>query len=412
MRVLGRAFLAAGVAAAVISAAPGAASAVQVVSRAPNGQPGNAGSLFPLVSGDGRFVVYSSTASDLVAGDRNGDSDVFWRNLRSGRTLRVSTAPGGRQAAGDSYPLAISPHGRYVTFWSDASNLVAGDGNGTWDVFVRDMRTGRVRLVDRNSRGAEANLGAWAGAVVDSGRLAVFQSWSSNLAHTGGYSQIFMRDLATGRTWAISRAADGALGNNESELEAVSPDGRFTVYRTLASNLAAGDTNGAMDVLVYDRVSGRTTRVDVSSAGAQAPAGATGAAAISDDGSLVVFESLSRGLAAGAPGGLFAHDMRSGRTWRLDASTGAFALAGDGSAVVVSTVVGSGGGLAQIAVASGWRTPLPVASADGQLLQPSLSTAGTALSFFSTGTDLPAGMAGGLGQVYAMHLHAASQRSR
>ncbi len=405
---MGRAFLAAGVAAAVISAAPAAASAVQVVSRAPGGQPGNGGSLFPLVSGDGRFVAYSSTASDLVSRDPNGDSDVFLRNLRSGRTLQVSGAPGGRPPNGDSYPLGISPHGRYVSFWSDASNLVAADRNGTWDVFVRDTRTGRIRLVDRNNGGVVANQGAWAGTVVDSGRLAVFQSWSPSLAHTGGFSQIFIRDLATGHTWAISRAAGGALGNNESELEAVSPDGRFVVYRTLASNLVAGDTNGTMDALVYDRASGRTTRADVSSAGAQAPAGATGAAAISDDGRLVVFESLSRGLVPGAAGGLYAHDMRSGRTWRLDPTTGAFALAGDGSAVVVSTAIGNGGGLAQIGVASGLRTALPVASADGRLLQPSLSTAGTVLSFFSTATDLPAGAAGGLGQVYALRFSAGS----
>src|SRR5581483_8707095 len=154
-----------------------------------------------------------------------GDSDVFLRNLASGRTVRVSAAPGGGQANGDSYPLAVSPHGRYVTFWSDASNLVAGDRNGTWDVFVRDMRTGRVQLVDRNTAGAVANQGAWAGAVVDSGRLAVFQSWSSSLAHSGGMSQIFVRNLVTGHTWAISRSPAGALGDSESELEAVSPDG-------------------------------------------------------------------------------------------------------------------------------------------------------------------------------------------
>ena len=84
---------------------PAAASAVQVVSRTPAGAPGNGGSLFPLMSGDGRFVAYSSTASNLVAGDRNGDSDVFLRNLASRRTVRVSAAPGGGQANGDSYPL-------------------------------------------------------------------------------------------------------------------------------------------------------------------------------------------------------------------------------------------------------------------------------------------------------------------
>jgi Tol biopolymer transport system component len=215
-----------------------------------------------------------------------------------------------------------------------------------------------------------------------------------------------VRNLATGRTWAICRSAAGGLGDNESELEAVSPDGRFIVYRTLADNLVAGDTNRAMDVLVYDRATGRTTRVDVSSAGAQAPAGASGPAAISDDGRVVAFQSTSSGLVPGLTGGLFARDMRSRRTWRLDPTTGAFALAGDGASVVLSTSVAGGGGLTRISVAGGRRTVLPLSSATGLLLQPSLSSSGSALAFFSTATDLPAGPAGSLGQVYAARLPA------
>jgi hypothetical protein len=232
----------------------------------------------------------------------------------------------------------------------------------------------------------------------------VFQSWSSSLAHTGGMSQIFVRNLVTGHTWAISRSPAGALGDNESELEAASPDGRFIVYRTLADNLVPGDTNGAMDVLVYDRATGRTTRVDVSSGGAQAPAGASGPAAIADDGRVAVFESLSGGLVAGARGGLFAHDLRTGRTWRLDPTTGAFALAGDGAGAVISTSAAAGGGLTWIAVGNGAHAPLPLSSATGRLLEPALSDSGSALAFFSTATDLSAGPAGALGQVYAFTL--------
>jgi hypothetical protein len=235
--------IAAVVGVAAAAAAPAQAAVPQVVSRSATGAIGDAGSLFPRVSADGRRVAFSSTASNLVPGDRNGESDVFLRDLTTRRIVRVSGALGGAPANGPSYPLSVSPAGRFVTFWSLASNLVADDRNDSWDVFVRDMRTGRTRLVDRNNRGAVSNQGAWAGAVVRGGRLAVFQSWASSLAHTGGISQIFLRN-ARGRTWAVTRTPAGALGNDVSELQAVTPDGRFVAYRTLASNLVGGDTNG------------------------------------------------------------------------------------------------------------------------------------------------------------------------
>lgn len=396
--------IAAVVGVAAAAAAPAQAAVPQVVSRSATGAIGDAGSLFPRVSADGRRVAFSSTASNLVPGDRNGESDVFLRDLTTRRIVRVSGALGGAPANGPSYPLSVSPAGRFVTFWSLASNLVADDRNDSWDVFVRDMRTGRTRLVDRNNRGAVANQGAWAGAVVRGGRLAVFQSWASSLAHTGGISQIFLRN-ARGRTWAVTRTPAGALGNDVSELQAVTPDGRFVAYRTLASNLVGGDTNGTWDVLVLDRATGRTTRVDVSSAGAQAVGGPSGSAAIADDGRLVTFTSSAAGLAPNAPsGGLFVHDLRTGRTRLLSPDTGDYALSGDGRTVVQTADVGGRSGLVAIDVGTGARAVLPVASATAQLLQPSLSGAGTRLAFFSTATDLAAGAAGAAGQVYATRI--------
>ena len=389
---------------AATAAPPAQAAPLELVSRSTTGRVGDGGSLFPLVSGDGRRVVFASTATNLAPRDTNGESDVLLRDLAARRTVRVSLGLGGRPANGPSYPLAVSASGRFVTFWSLASNLVPGDRNGTWDVFLRDMRTGRVRLVDRGSRGAEANQGAWAGAVVAGGRLAAFQSWASSLAPTGGISQIFLRNLATGRTFAVTRSAAGALGNDESELEAVTPDGRFVAYRSLASNLVAGDTNGTWDVLVRDRAHGRTLRVDVSSAGAQATGGPSGQAAIADDGRLVTFTSTASNLAPNAPaGGLFVHDLATGRTRLLTPSTAQYALAGDGRTVVQSD---GAGGLIAIDVATGHRTRLPTTSTTGALLQPSLSRDGRRLAFFSTATDLLAGGAGAVGQVYAARVAA------
>ena len=89
----------------------------------------------PSISGNGRFVAFSSEATNLVAGDGNGASDVFRHSLAGGTTDLVSTATGGGPGNGDSLDPAISDDGRVVAFASDADDLSADDGKKT-DVFV------------------------------------------------------------------------------------------------------------------------------------------------------------------------------------------------------------------------------------------------------------------------------------
>jgi Tol biopolymer transport system component len=112
------------------------------VSLGPNGVQGNSYSRQPALSADGRFVAFSSYASNLVPGDTNDEEDVFVRDRRTGKTERVSLGPNGIQGNGDSggiYTPALSTDGRFVAFDSEASNLVPGDTNNWQDVFVRTL---------------------------------------------------------------------------------------------------------------------------------------------------------------------------------------------------------------------------------------------------------------------------------
>src|SRR5713226_470159 len=139
------------------------AQTTERVSVASGGTEGNAASLGSALSADGRFVAFDSAATDLVAGDTNGVSDVFAHDRQTGATERVSVASGGAQGDGSSgligfaFPPALSADGRFIAFVSFATNLVAGDTNGATDVFVHDRLTGMTERVSVASDGTQAN---------------------------------------------------------------------------------------------------------------------------------------------------------------------------------------------------------------------------------------------------------------
>ena len=233
------------------------------VSVGPGGAQGNNGSELPAISADGRWIAFISFASNLVAGDTNGAPDVFVQDRQSGTTTRVSVGPGGAGANGDSELTAISADGRWVTFDSSASNLVAGDTNGQFDVFLHDLQTGTTTRVSVGSGGAEGNGGSGSPAISADGRWVAFASNASNLVagDTNGVTDVFLYHRQTGTTTRVSKGAAGAQGNADSENPAVSADGRWVAFDSSASNLVAGDTNGRADVFLYDRQTDTTTRV-------------------------------------------------------------------------------------------------------------------------------------------------------
>jgi hypothetical protein len=161
----------------------------------------------------------------------------------------------GNEGNGNSLRAAISADGRYVAFMSWASNLVPGDTNGSADVFVHDLQTGATTRLSVDSDGNQGNGDSWNPAISADGRYVAFQSWASNLVpgDTNGSADVFVHDLQTGATTRLSVDSSGNEGNDESYDPAVSADGRYVAFESLASNLVPGDTNDEWDIFVHDR---------------------------------------------------------------------------------------------------------------------------------------------------------------
>jgi Tol biopolymer transport system component len=288
----------------------------------------NDSSLFPSISADGRYVAFQSYASNLVAGDTNGYVDVFVHDRQTGQTTRVSVDSAGAQANGDSVLPSISADGRYVAFHSGASNLVAGDNNATYDVFVHDRQTEQTTRVSVGGAGAQANAESLWSSISADGRYVAFASLASNLVagDTNGETDIFVRDLVGNTTTRVSVDSAGAQANGGSVLPSISADGRYVAFASSVSNLVAGDTNGELDpgqgtdIFVHDRQTGQTTRVSVDSAGAQAN-NESAYPRFSADGRYVAFLSWASNLVAGDTNGyadVFVHDRLSGTTARAN----------------------------------------------------------------------------------------------
>src|SRR5438132_985845 len=213
------------------------------VSVASDGTEGNDVSLGSALSADGRFVAFDSAATDLVAGDTNGASDVFVHDRQTGTTERVSVASDGAQGNDSSSrgSPALSADGRFVAFDSDATNLVAGDTNGTTDVFVHDRQTGTTERVSVASGGGTQGNGKSGGffafpALSADGRFVAFQSDATNLVagDTNGTTDVFVHDRQTGTTERVSVASAGSQGNGSSAGPVLSADGRFVAFHDTA----------------------------------------------------------------------------------------------------------------------------------------------------------------------------------
>jgi hypothetical protein len=302
--------------------------ATRRVSTDSSGAEGNSDSgLYPSISSDGRYVAFYSYASNLVAGDTNGMSDIFVKDTVTGATRRVSTDSSGAEGYSDSdgSPL-ISADGRYVAFSSPASNLVAGDTNGAWDVFVKDTLTGSTRRVSTDSSGAEGNDTSRYPCISSDGRYVAFESVASNLVadDTNGASDIFVKDTLTGATRRVSTDSSGAEGNSTSWEKSISSDGRYVAFGSYAPNLVAGDTNGDADVFVKDTLTGSTRIVTTDSFGAPSNGFSSGYASISSSGRYVAFQSWASNLVLDDTNGacdIFVKDTVTGATRRVSISS-------------------------------------------------------------------------------------------
>ncbi len=239
-------------------------------SVATNGQQADFHCRFEDMTPDGRLVVFSSEADNLVANDTNNARDVFLRDLAAGTTILVSRTPAGRPGNGASGSAAISADGRFIAFSSDADDLVAGDTNGRTDVFVFDRRTGRVFRVSLAQDGSEAANGiSYAPDISADGRFISFVSNADNLAPldptVSRRAQVYVHDRITGLTTRASESAAGSPGDFSSGVPsyppvppAISANGQVVVFYSMADNLVPNDTNGQPDIFI-----GANSRIDL-----------------------------------------------------------------------------------------------------------------------------------------------------
>jgi hypothetical protein len=280
---------------------------------------------FATISTDGRYVAFASPADNLVAGDTNGNRDVFLRDRQAGTTTRVSVDSAGTQADDVADRPVISGDGRYVAFESRATNLVAGDTNGFFDIFVHDRQTGGTTRVSVDNAGTQADDASSIPALSGDGRYVAFSSLATNLVagDTNGFRDIFVHDRQTGTTTRVSVDSAGAQADADCDTPAISGDGRYVAFQTTATNLVAGDTNGAWDIFVHDRQTGTTTRVSVDNTGVEANGMSIGAS-ISADGRYVTFASDATNLVAGDTNGardVFVYDRTTGGIVRASVDT-------------------------------------------------------------------------------------------
>jgi Tol biopolymer transport system component len=257
------------------------------------------------MSADGRFVGFTSPASNLAADDTNGTLDVFIHDRNMGITELVSVDSDGTQGPDRSYDPSVSANGRYVAFSSHCSNLVPEDTNGVRDIFVRDRIAGITERVSVASDGTQANMDSVYKNISADGRYVAFASYANNLVpgDTNGHYDIFVHDRESGQTERISVASDGTQANNWSAKPVISADGRFVAFQSKASNLVSGDTNGGydqegFDMFVHDRSTRETIRVSVASDGSEADQYSHWGT-ISADGLDVAFTSYARNLVPG-----------------------------------------------------------------------------------------------------------------
>ena len=352
---------------------------------------------------DGSFIAFASTADNLVAGDTNGLSDVFARDVQAGTNVWVSVNTNGGAANGDSVGSSISSNGRYVAFSSAASNLVVGDTNNSQDIFVRDLLAGTTLLISVSTNGVSpGNADSYTPVLSANGRYVLFRSKASNLTRsaTGGKTNLFLRDLQAGTNYAITTAglsfanmtADGhyvawgaattggttpllyvwdsttaqqiyTLSQTSIARGRVSPNGRYLAFTdsgsvrlkdriantnktlgtfafspgtglrfsadsrllayTTTSPNAANDTNRVSDVYVYDLQTGTNLLVSRSCSVPQAGNGASDSPDLTLDGRYVAYRSAATDLVPGDTNGqpdLFLYDCASGTTTLLSAS--------------------------------------------------------------------------------------------
>jgi len=295
----------------------------QVLSSVPpllsDGDAASGSSFSPLSRGSGRFVFFLSTAANLTTNDLNGGIlDLYRHDLQTDATQLVSArASDGRAGNGPVTGFSASTDGRWVAFSSRASDLLPDDANRAEDIFLRDMDTGTTRWVSRTAAGIASNGDSGIPIISGPGNHVLFESTASNLAtgsDTNRTTDVFLWDRATGESRRISSRTTGAAGSSLASSALMSDDAGTVVFRYAATDLVAAGTQIATDLLVWTRSTATLRRISLAGS---PPAGVTLPlttynAALSGDGRYLSF------VVPNATGTVAAHEG----VWRVNLNGG------------------------------------------------------------------------------------------
>ena len=273
------------------------------------GEEADIGGQGPAISADGRFVAFESDAQNL-APEANPSlfvSQIYVHDRATGTTEIISSNDAGQAGNSLNVQPDISADGRFVVFSSFADNLVPGVQSGL-QVYLRDRATGTIERISEDAAGNPGDGSSVAPTVSLDGRFVAFQTNSGNLIGDGNHeSHILVKDRQTGAFERVSATSAGEPADLLSEHPDITPDGRFVTFFSLATNLVADDTNNRRDIFVRDRQTGTVVRVSVSTAGVEGNSESQWPS-ISDDGLVTAFQSSADNLVLNANGGIFVHD--------------------------------------------------------------------------------------------------------
>jgi Tol biopolymer transport system component len=312
------------------------------VSVSSRGAQANGESSGSAISRDGRYAAFRSSATNLVPGDTNKADDVFVRDRRTGRTTRVSVTGTGAQARGGSSEPSISADGRYVAFMSAARNLPCGRPARPRGIFVHDRRTGTTTCVSVSSTGAGPGPNDHSGqpSISAGGRYVTFYSDAANLVpgDTNHVSDVFVHDRLTRKTTRADLSDHDAQLGSDTWQPSISGDGRYVAFESEAGNATPDDRNGISDVFVRDRVAHTTTRVSVWPGGLEGNDW-SGRPSISADGRYVAFYTAATNVVPGdtTVGRAFVWDRVTGTPRDLGPATADATLSADGRYVAFTS---------------------------------------------------------------------------
>ena len=327
-----------------------------LVSRDNLGNAGNGASSQPTISADGRFVAFTSAATNLATIIGGSGSQIFLRDTQTNQTILVSREIGGNAGNGASSQPTISADGRFVAFTSAATNLATIIGGSGSQIFLRDTQTNQTILVSREIGGNAGNGASSEATISANGQFVAFTSQAPNLAPIlgGSGSQIFLRDTIGNATTLVSREIGGNAGNGASSEATISANGQFVAFTSQAPNLAPILGGSGSQIFLRDAIGNATTLVS-REIGGNAGNGASSQPTISaTSGQFVAFASLATNLAA-IPGGsgsqIYLRDTQGNQTSLVSKDNNVPANAGNGASSAPA-VIGDGGFVAFASLAS------------------------------------------------------------